>query len=223
MAVLPFQNRSMVSSPSCYFKLVLLVCVTFLSQCASVSHSSKIASAHVGGSPPAMDAIEQRMFGFLKHSPSTSSNTPKVETLSPQLRGSAPSPPRFASVQSEAEAAPTAIQKMKTGICACKWIDSTTSTKPIGVGVEGKCAPRNALCGFCMNAAYAAYWNPEEDTCAQYMNGAKTVCTEVAKGAMKAGKEIGYMYEMYGPQFGASTVWCRDNGCCLAMEGPESK
>lgn len=167
-------------------------------------------------SSPGMDAIEQRMFGFLKPTPSKRNS---VEEGSTQLRGRTPSPPRFARVASEAELAQAAVQKMKTGICACKWIDSTTSTKPIGVGEEGKCAPRSALCGFCMNAAYASYWDPGQDTCAQYINGAKKVCQEVAKGAMKAGQEIGSLYEMYGPQFGASTVWCRENGCCLAMEG----
>ena len=105
--------------------------------------------------------------------------------------------------------------KMKIGGCACDFMSGVTATKI--VGSTGNCAPKVALCGFCMNAAWAAYWHPEQDTCKQYVLGAKGVCSSIAGGASAAAADIGFLYEKYGPQFGASAVWCREMGCC-AME-----
>ena len=67
-----------------------------------------------------------------------------------------------------------------------------------------------------MNAAYASYWNPAQDTCAQYFGPAKQVCEAVAGGASKAGEALERLYKTYGPEFGATAVWCRQNGCCAA-------
>jgi hypothetical protein len=105
--------------------------------------------------------------------------------------------------------------KMKIGGCACDFMSGVTATKI--VGSTGNCAPKVALCGFCMNAAWAAYWHPDQDTCKQYVLGAKGVCESIAGGASAAAADIGFLYEKYGPQFGASAVWCREMGCC-AME-----
>ena len=102
--------------------------------------------------------------------------------------------------------------KVKLGACACDYMADVSATKI--VGSTPNCAPKVALCGFCMNAAWAAYWQPEQDTCQQYLMGANGVCKSIAEGAKAAKKEIGLLYEMYGPQFGASTVWCREQGCC---------
>ena len=102
--------------------------------------------------------------------------------------------------------------KMKIGACSCDFLSGVTATKI--VGSTGNCAPKVALCGFCMNAAWAAYWHPDEDTCHQYMMGARDVCDSIAGGASAAASDIGFLYEKYGPQFGASAVWCREMGCC---------
>ena len=102
--------------------------------------------------------------------------------------------------------------KMKIGACSCDFLSGVTATKI--VGSTGNCAPKVALCGFCMNAAWAAYWHPDQDTCHQYMMGARDVCDSIAGGASAAASDIGFLYEKYGPQFGASAVWCREMGCC---------
>ncbi len=103
-------------------------------------------------------------------------------------------------------------QKMKIGGCKCDFLAGVSATKI--VGSTAKCAPKTALCGFCMNAAWAAYWQPDVDSCQQYMMGAKGVCEDIASGAKAAKDDIGKLYEMYGPLFGASAVWCREQGCC---------
>ena len=68
---------------------------------------------------------------------------------------------------------------------------------------------------FCMGAAYNDYWSPKADACEHYIGKAKDVCKLVA-GAVKgtAKKEMGQMYQAFGPQFGASVVFCREGGCC---------
>ena len=59
-----------------------------------------------------------------------------------------------------------------------------------------------------MIAAYASYWNPAQDTCAQYVLQAKQVCKAVAGGASKAGEALEHLYKTYGPEFGAIILLC---------------
>jgi hypothetical protein len=99
------------------------------------------------------------------------------------------------------------------GPCSCDFLSGVTDTKI--VGSTANCAPKNALCMFCMGAAYNDYWQPSADSCEPYIGKAKDVCKAVA-GAVKGGakKELETMYNNYGPQFGASAVFCREGGCC---------
>ena len=112
--------------------------------------------------------------------------------------GSKPTTMRFAQAQAAAEA--TAI-----GPCSCEFDE---------VG-KANCAPKSAMCMFCMGAAYNAYWSPDVDSCDPYEGKAKDVCKAVA-GAAKGGAKakLEKMYIAFGPQFGATAVYCRDGGCC---------
>lgn len=62
-------------------------------------------------------------------------------------------------------------------------------------------------------------WSPNDDllaTCSEpYVSKAKDVCKAVA-GAVKgsASAKLKVMYQAFGPQFGASAVFCREGGCC---------
>jgi hypothetical protein len=71
------------------------------------------------------------------------------------------------------------------------------------------------MCMFCMGAAYNDYWDDKVDSCDPYIGKAKDVCKAVA-GAVKGGakKDLAAMYKAFGPQFGASAVFCREGGCC---------
>ena len=140
---------------------------------------------------------------------------PYLQQQKPRVGLRASRTPRFVSVKDRSHQA-AALQGMKD-MCSCKFADTTTETEPIG-GRNAKCAPKAAICGFCMNAAYAAYWNPDQDTCAQYMNEARDVCKKVAEGAQHAGPELGKLYQAYGPEFGASSVWCKSQSCCPNRE-----
>lgn len=90
----------------------------------------------------------------------------------------------------------------------------------VGVGAIGPCkgkdAPKNAECLFCTGAAYYDYWDSKRDSCEDYTGEANKVCKGIA-GAVKgkAKKSLGEMYKAFGPQFGASTVFCREGGCCI--------
>ena len=42
------------------------------------------------------------------------------------------------------------------------------------------------------------------------------VCDAVAGGAGKAAEDLEHLYKTYGPQFGATAVWCKQMGCCNA-------
>ena len=109
---------------------------------------------------------------------------------------------RKASVDTEAEGS--------IGPCSCEFIPPDYES----------CAPKSALCMLCMSAAYNDYWHPDIDVCEPYIKGAQDMCKKVA-GAVKgkAKKELESMYTAYGPNFGASAVYCRQGGCCLEEAG----
>ena len=153
--------------------------------------------------------VERRMFSGLVYNKPTTTKTENADSNN-NLRF------QSLSVQQTSKERLAAIEKMKVGICACKFEDTISATKVTGEAGAGDCAPKTALCGFCMNAAYASYWNPAQDTCAQYFGPAKQVCEAVAGGASKAGEALEHLYKTYGPEFGATAVWCRHNGCCAA-------
>ena len=161
------------------------------------------------------------LLAVLGNAPAQGVNIEKTVRIGPNLRkNSQPESgtnhiPRFATVKDHSQEG-EAMKNMKA-ICSCNFADTTTETKPIG-GYSAQCAPKAAICGFCMNAAYAAYWSPGEDTCAQYLGEAQDVCYKVAAGTKQAGPEIGKLYEAYGPTFGASSVWCKSQSCCPNRE-----
>ena len=106
---------------------------------------------------------------------------------------------------------------MRIGPCSCDFLSGVTATKPVGSTAD--CAPISALCLFCENAAYAGYWTPEVDTCEPYQGKTKGVCKAVAGAAKDLASKMKPLYAAYGPQFGASTVVCRDGGCCPKEPG----
>jgi len=98
------------------------------------------------------------------------------------------------------------------------------------------CPPTGAFCGFCMNAAYASYWQPLDtklktadlaaQTCQKYVGGVKEVCEKIAKAVAGAlgddpakMDDISKYYIAYGPYFGASAAFCRESKCCLGEGG----
>ena len=158
--------------------------------------------------------VERRMFSGLVYnspkSPTVPAKVKKLENKGNNLRF------QGLSLQEKTQQRAEAIEKMKLGVCACKFEDSVTPTKVMGEAERGFCAPKTAICGFCMNAAYVSYWNPSQDSCAQYIGEAKQVCEAVAGGASKAAEDLEHLYKTYGPQFGATAVWCKQMGCCNA-------
>ena len=136
-------------------------------------------------------------------SPTVPSKVKKLENKGNNLRF------QGLSLQEKTQQRAEAIEKMKIGVCACKFEDSITPTKVMGEAERGMCAPKTAICGFCMNAAYVSYWHPNQDSCAQYIGEAKQVCDAVAGGAGKAAEDLEHLYKTYGPQFGATAVWCK--------------
>ena len=154
--------------------------------------------------------VERRMFSGLVYNSPKSHTVKKLENNGNNLRF------QGLSLQQKTQQRAEAIEKMKIGVCACKFQDSVTPTKVMGEAERGVCAPKTAICGFCMNAAYVSYWNPSQDSCAQYIAEAKQVCDAVAGGASKAAEDLEHLYKTYGPQFGATAVWCKQMGCCNA-------
>ena len=129
-----------------------------------------------------------------------------------QLRGSS-NPSHHPHILSTVRFAESKITTTAIGPCSCDFLSGVTATKP--VGSTANCAPKSALCLFCMGAAYNDYWSPKVDSCEPYVSKAKDVCKAVA-GAVKgsASAKLKVMYQAFGPQFGASAVFCREGGCC---------
>ena len=102
------------------------------------------------------------------------------------------------------------------GACSCDFLSAVGPKKP--VGSTPKCAPINALCMFCMNAAFNTYWETSKDTCAEYIGDAQSLCKSIAGSVSSAKKEMEAMYLAYGPSFGASAAYCREGGCCAGSD-----
>jgi hypothetical protein len=158
-------------------------------------------------SPPPTTSFSSGLRGS---SSSKKIDTSPVQTSPASLMINPMSTERF--VQQSMETKETAKTKA-IGPCSCEFLSGVDATNPVGSTAD--CAPKSALCMFCMGAAYHDYWDSTVEFCEPFIGKAKSLCETVA-GAVKGGakKELETMYKAFGPQFGASAVYCREGGCC---------